>query len=825
MRKLPKMMKRYFIYLISAVFAFAAISCQEELRYQPGEPDAENCYGVYFPVQSGAGDLQIEPSDSKVLTYTVRRTNTDGELYVPVKIVDSAQVFSVTEIHFKDEEPVAELQVYFPSIEMGKTYECTIQIDGDEYVSKYSQNSSSLRFSVTMIKWNTLVGANGETTGKYRDAVFQDWFSVSDANAEASVQIQERDDKPGYYRIYDVYNANYMSAIFGGNMSGNCVYASYMYIDATDPDKVWIPTFKCGLILHSDYGEISVGSYVTENSDDFGESITSVYGKMREGVIEFPSGSLQMKLEMMGWYSANATGKHRVILPGYSAKDYNVELTAGVSDANGEIPVKFQIGKDVNQVWVGSYEGTLTETAAAEKALQILQEGSQGSSDITKVKKSETRNFSFDKTGMYSIVAIGLDNSGNIKTSTNLSFGYLSAADAKSDSKQVILTCGLTVSDKYAAEGFTSKNSLELYINGKNIQRLHAGIYEKDEWESNQESLLNEIRGSQFNKANLDLVNGSGLSLKQGYLVPGTEYVLVVEAYNGYREKLIVAEATTDGKWDPRLAHYDLGDINTDLIPAGQDGYYGDYRYYGIEAGRYSREYLGDAKVYVGSGDLEGYTYATIEGLFPNARNTFNMKDDRMSFIYLDGFLYNYDQVFEHFMYQGGLYYPKALMYTQSGQAYGGMVGLMGGFVADGVLAIVDSGQFAQYGEVCDGFAVIAYSDMSHTVYTGLLEIVTELLLIRPDIDDKLIEQNGALLPEQDEEEDETVTMAQMAQFSNLIVRGPRNSVETFDGFIRSTIAEVRSGKHAKNYLDMNNLQLTSDFTLKSATYSTVAVN
>ena len=131
----------------------------------------------------------------------------------------------------------------------------------------------------------------------------------------------------------------------------------------------------------------------------------------------------------------------------------------------------------------------MTETAAAEKALQILQEGSQGSSDITKVKKSETRNFSFDKTGMYSIVAIGLDDSGNIKTSTNLSFGYLSAADAKSDSKQVILTCGLTVSDKYAAEGFTSKNSLELYINGKNIQRLHAGIYEKDEWESNQESL------------------------------------------------------------------------------------------------------------------------------------------------------------------------------------------------------------------------------------------------------------------------------------------------------------------------------------------------
>ena len=816
-------MNRYIVYLISAIFAFSAISCQEELRYQPGEQDHEDCYGVYFPVQKGTGDLQIEPTDSKVLTYTVRRSNTDGELFVPVTISDTAQVFSVTEIHFKDEESVAELQVYFPSIELGRTYECTLQIDGDEFVSKYSKNSSSLRFSVTMIKWNKLVGAHGETTGKFRDGVFQDWFSVSDPDAESNVEIQERDDMPGYYRIFDVYGVNFMSALFGGNMSSNCVYQSYMYINATNPDKVWIPTFKCGLILHSDYGEISVGSYVTENAADFGSAISSVYGTLREGVIEFPSGALQMKLEVLGWYSANATGKHRIILPGYSAKDYHVELTAGVSNEQGKLPVKVNFGKDVSQVWMATFEGTLTETAAAEKAQQMVAGNLDAA--ITKVSKKATYDFSFADTGMYSIVAVGLDASGNIKNTSNISFGYLSAADARTDAKSVVVTCGLTVSDKYSQEGLTAKNSLELYINGKNIQRLHAGIYEKSEWDRDSVSLINQIRGSQFTKSYLDQVNGTGLSLKQGYLVPGTEYVLVVEAYNGYREKLLVASATTDGKWDPRLAHYDLNDIETDLIPANQDGYYGTYRYYAIEAGRYSREYLGDASVYVGSADMEGYTYATIEGLFPYARKKFNMKDDRLTFIYLDGLLYNYDQVFEYFVYEGAHYYPKALMYTESGSAYGGMIGLMGGFVADGVLAIVDSGQFAQYGEVCDGFAVIAYSDMNHTVYTGLLEIVTEMLLVRPDIDDELIAKNGPLVPETDDEEKETVSMAQMAQFSNLIVRGPMNSVETFDGFIRSTIDKIRSNNNSKNYLDMSNLQVTSDFTLKSASYNAESLN
>jgi hypothetical protein len=113
---------------------------------------------------------------------------------------------------------------------------------------------------------------------------------------------------------------------------------------------------------------------------------------------------------------------------------------------------------------------------------------------------------------------------------------------------------------------------------------------------------------------------------------------------------------------------------------------------------------------------------------------------------------------------------------------------------------------------------------MNHTVYSGLLEIVTEMLLIRPDIDDELIAKNGTLLPET-EDKDETVSMSQMAQFSNLIVRGPINCVETFDGFVRSAIDQIRSGKYYKNYLDMSNLQVTSNFTLKGASYNAESVN
>ena len=75
---------------------------------------------------------------------------------------------------------------------------------------------------------------------------------------------------------------------------------------------------------------------------------------------------------------------------------------------------------------------------------------------------------------------------------------------------------------------------------------------------------------------------------------------------------------------------------------------------------------------------MTGYSYATISGLFPYARKHYNMKDDRMVFVYLDGFLYNFEQAFDHFVYEGSFYYPMALLYTASGSAYGGRVGLLG---------------------------------------------------------------------------------------------------------------------------------------------------
>ena len=809
-------MKKYISYIMTALLSLVLASCAQEEMHAPGELDAEGCYGVYFPTQNGVGDLQIEPDDPTTLTFMVRRSNSRDEIRVPVKIKSNYPIFTVDEVVFKDGESTAQVVVHFPSAKIATTYECTLILEGDEYVSKYSTNPSHLNFSVTRVKWNDVVGPNGEVYGRWRDGIFPEWFAVTYPNLERNIVLQERDDMPGYYRTFDVYSLDYLGEMFASNMSNICVSQHYTYIDATNPEKVWIPTFQTGAIFSPSYGMTSVGSYVVENSNDFDASIASVYGTLKEGIIEFPYGSLEMKLEMMGWYPTNSAGLHRIILPGYQAKEYTMSVEPGVSDQYGNLSVDVTLGRDITNVKLAVFEGTLTESAAAKKAELIAAGASEDAvGDLISVSRTTKVDYSFDETGVYTVVAAGFDVAGNHKVTEFASFGYLKAGD---DANKVILSAGLICSDKYAAEGFTSKNSLEIYISGKNIERLHAGLYSKEKWDADKEAIKEQITGSQMNKASLDQINGSGLFLKQGYLVPGSEYVLVIKAYNGYREEFFVSSAKTAGEWDPRLAEYNLSDVDMNLIPLNMDGYFGKYHYYAMEGNMYSRAYIGDVTVsnsfpagYTPS--IEGYQFVNIKGLFPKAR-TFGLEDDSYAFVYYDNLLYNYEQAFESFYSDGTLYYPGAYMYSTNGSAFGGSMGLMGAFVQDGYLAIMDSGMYAQYGEEMDGIAVLAYQDPQKKTYAGLIDLVTSMLLVREDLDPNPIYDERA-----EEGEDLSVAKSALSNLDQIIRRGPANYVETFEGFLQRSFEQARSQVKVKNYLDLDNLQMSEPIEMKPAAH------
>ena len=774
-------------------------SCVEEMTAQLGDPDNKDCYGIYFPSQKGLGDIHVGPNDPKTITLSVRRTNTRGSVTVPV-VIESEEpgIFSVSELTFEEDAPVAELQVYFPNIKLGVKYDCTIKVRGDEYVSSYSNNATHMSFSVTCVKWNKLVGANGETTGKWRDGVFAEWFSVAQPNLEQDVVIEERDDLPGYYRIFDVYNSTYMSNMFGMNASGVCLEQHYTYIDATDPEKVWIPTFKTGIVMSADYGEMSIASYVADNKE-FDPSISSIYGTMKDGVISFPANSLQLHLAVLGWYPSNSFGLHRVILPGYRALDDSMSLSVGITDEYGKIPVKVNFGADVKVVKLYTEKGELAGSVIASYAEQIAAGNKQTThSDLT---EKQTVNLMFDETGDYTLIAVGIDANGKLINYVYETFGY----KRNQDEMPVDINFGLISSDKYYPDGMTAENSLELYINGKDIKRLHVGLYEKDEFYANEESYWRAVESTQLTEDYLAQVNGSGLSLVQSGLVPGTEYVLAIKAYNGYTEMTDVCIASTGGEWDYRLASYGANDQDADVVLniVDRSAYYGTYNYYAMEATS-SRYCLGEVTIEESSTVYSGVPCVKVSGLFPFLRKTYGVKDDSMDFYYYGGYIWNYDLRLEYFLFEGMYVFTEAMLYANNGSAYGGQGGLYASFVrkagkqgAQQCIAIMDSGMALEaMGVTFSGFALLGFEDANHRESMGLLDLVESMVLIPKDQD-----PNPVYPPTQATEEE--VEKAGTKLYYNMSnQKYYMNLVESSEGYMMSLIDRVQNQKTVTNHFN-----------------------
>lgn len=104
---------KYFLYALIATFVFAG--CSDDPTYTRGESEADGCYGVYFPSQDNAADLELDPADPTVLTFTAMRTNDADAITVPVTVTGSEDaIFSASEISFDDGATETTFQVSFP---------------------------------------------------------------------------------------------------------------------------------------------------------------------------------------------------------------------------------------------------------------------------------------------------------------------------------------------------------------------------------------------------------------------------------------------------------------------------------------------------------------------------------------------------------------------------------------------------------------------------------------------------------------------------------------------------------------------------------------
>ena len=710
-----------------ASFSLLAVSCQEEIAYTPGEPDLDGCHGVYFPTQEASGDHTMDPSETPAVDIVVKRLTEDGDITVPVEVIASEEgIFNVPELNFADGQTEATLHVTFPNAKAGVDYSLTLQVTDPEYASQYGANPTFITYNVIIEKY--------ELMGKalYREDLLTALFGID--NIEWEVEVYTKETKPGWYYLSNVYHPSVCPLFGEGEGSFDEVY---MAIDASNPQKVVFPFQYLGWDIG--YGQAGAASLAPEAGLNVSEG---VYGTLINGVITFPVEGLVFGMEGyndFGLYYANSKGMFRICLPGAVLTDYTVAMKAGFA-SEGQQPVQFTFGADVETIKYAAYAGNLSKAEVEEKVAEVLE--STTAATVSRSAADENGNayvnLSFDKTGVYTVVAVGYDKDKTAQSTASLAIEYVAAGDEV----PVVVSAGLGSAAKYAPQGISTETALEFYVYGKDLVDVKIGLFAFADLVADYQGCVNALlAGASAPAEVLQQINTDVYVSVMTGLLPGTDYYLLAWASNGYEHKTIMTEPfKTDGVPKPIYQTFTTDDIDEELIPSSSEGYFGTYNYYVRDIDENGslvplREYRGqvtisDSQIPDSEPDDYGVVseYCNVEGIIYYAAQA-GIKTN-LTFEYYDGVLYTHGEPLG--LYANTYYTYLYHMDNDTGKLYN--ASLLGAFVDEGYLAFVNA--FASQGVNINGLYLAAFSDENCTQFLGGLDAFVDILLVDPAVDD-----------------------------------------------------------------------------------------
>lgn len=211
-----------------------------------------------------------------------------------------------------------------------------------------------------------------------------------------SVEVEESVEQPGYYRFQP-----YATSPMAEQLSEYSDYDAYMYIDATDPEKIHTdPVTICGY---------EIQDLVPENGFDSG--LYNGYGTLIDGQIYFTP--LSHTIYMNGeWMYTTTLNGIRLFLPGAEIKDYTLNFESPLCN-DGKIRLDATVGSDIHTVKfmaLPGYEPISTTNAAT---LAIYGEDLDLSYPL-----EFTINDSMP--GIYTLLVMGLDINGEVVMKNDL---------------------------------------------------------------------------------------------------------------------------------------------------------------------------------------------------------------------------------------------------------------------------------------------------------------------------------------------------------------------------------------------------------------------
>lgn len=336
-------MKTIKYFVLSLVAGLGMASCANEYEYEPAPQDAvEDRAQVSFP--EGNISIEADPNGATTQVVTINRANKNGECKVNFEVLENTDdKITFTTPIFQDGDSTATFEIDFSQCEVGKPYTLKLQVKNPELVSQYDAGTT-YTFDVIRVKWNPAgfyydkAGNKVEGEVMYTEDLLTTFFSVQ--NVTYPVELEERDDMPGMYRLKNAYGERYPYNDPGDYDPDNDYY---IVIDATDPEKVYIPSLT-NLGFNWGYGDFytwSLSGYYLNRGNE--ANAEPNYGKLENGCITFPEKALMIAMEEynnFGLYTANSKGAFCVVInpdevvpPLYEANietdfDFDEELTA-----------------------------------------------------------------------------------------------------------------------------------------------------------------------------------------------------------------------------------------------------------------------------------------------------------------------------------------------------------------------------------------------------------------------------------------------------------------------------------------------------------------
>lgn len=837
---------KYIGIFILSLAALSLTSCVEE-DFKPGDPDRLDCQGLYFP-QKQAVHYEIAPSGKMELSFTAERAVYDEEAFVPYEMTCSHEgIFEMEDEEFLYFDEDARRTTFKIAIsddfELGETYTCTIKVTDPQFVSSYSLSSNVLTFTVSVVDWVRVKSPDKTLDmGTWRDDFFSSLSIMVGAEPkspylEKEVEVYERSDKPGYFRVDNIYTADYISEIHAGDDSMEKDLADYcpaesIIIDATDPEKVYINT---QFAFYNPYeftsGVAGADVYMCSDVEEvFTSGYSNLYGTYKNGVIEFPARSLVIYMPVGVAVYGNTSGKTRLVLPGYKGYDYGISINVSPSE-EGVMPMKFVLDADVASVKYQVFDGHLSDVEMVSKLDETKKSGV--SKTVTEAG-SLTFDFTAEETGLYTVIACTYDAQGNFHKYAYEHFGY----DTADDPKEVDIHMGLIVSDKHAGAGHTSENAMEYYVYGKDITEAKVALYKTIHYEDFRENIDREFEYfiPVLDDYQLEDLNSEGYTGLVTNLTPGTEYLLVVYASNGYHSGFFTAKATTEGEFVLMESEFSVYDLPIRLQPEtdNHDPYIGDWEVWSVDP--YNAKEWGRTKgaaveivdkkdvYYDENGEETRYPekaeitidYLSLKGMHPTLAKK-GLKD-AIDLEFYEGFVYTLMTQMPSMKWEGKTVYPTNyyLYYYGNSRFYWNVENgaMLGGFLTEDkdVIAFVanPSSSTSQYGFTCYTMQLCYFSDETYSSEPEPFEEDAHAypLLVKPG------SEYAGYTPE---EKSALKLPASCERVYAELQKGPGNYVETPRGYIMSTIDRIKSAPY--NYLQ-NSIDVKVDLEHKVASFS-----